>query len=50
VAAGLTHSAVTNTGAMAAVLSKFPHNRTDRCDIAGVLAELNGVAPEAGTF
>jgi rhodanese-related sulfurtransferase len=47
VAAGLTHSAVTNTCAMATVLSKLPYNQTDRCDIAGVLAELNGVAPEA---
>ncbi|MBT8241570.1 MAG: rhodanese-like domain-containing protein [Acidimicrobiia bacterium] len=41
VAAGLTYSAVTNTCAMAAVLSKLPYNRTDNCDIPGVLAELN---------
>lgn len=41
VAAGLTYSAVTNTCAMAAVLSKLPYNRTDRCDIAGVLTQLN---------
>ena len=41
VAAGLTVSAATNTCAMAAVLGKLPYNRTDRCDIAGVLAELN---------
>ena len=47
VAAGLTHSALTNTCAMATVLSKLPYNQTDRCDIVGVLAELNGVAPEA---
>jgi rhodanese-related sulfurtransferase len=40
VAAGLTHSAVTNTCAMAAVLGKLPYNRTDKCDIAGVLAGL----------
>ncbi len=41
VAAGLTYSAVSNTCAMASVLSRLPYNRTDRCDIAGVLAELN---------
>lgn len=41
VAAGLTYSAVSNTCAMAAVLGRLPYNRTDRCDIAGVLAELN---------
>lgn len=40
VAAGLTYSAVSNTCAMAAVLSKLPYNRTDNCDIAGVLADL----------
>jgi len=41
VAAGLTFSAVSNTCAMAAVLSKLPYNRTDPCDIAGVLDQLN---------
>ena len=41
VAAGLTHSAISNTCAMATVLGKLPYNRTDNCDIAGVLAELN---------
>jgi rhodanese-related sulfurtransferase len=40
VAAGLTYSAVSNTCAMAAVLGKLPYNRTDNCDIAGVLADL----------
>lgn len=40
VAAGLTYSAVTNTCAMAVVLGKLPYNRTDKCDIAGVLADL----------
>lgn len=45
VAAGLTYSAVSNTCAMAGILSKAPYNRTDRCDIAGVLAELNRVEP-----
>lgn len=47
VAAGLTYSAVSNTCAMAAVLSKLPYNRTDRCDIAGVLSELNQSTTEA---
>lgn len=41
VAAGLTYSAVSNTCAMAPILSKLPYNRTDRCDIAGVLDALN---------
>lgn len=41
VGSGLAFSAVTNTCAMAAVLAKLPYNRTDRCDIAGVLADLN---------
>ncbi len=41
VAAGLTFSAVTDTCAMAAVLSKLPYNRTDACDIDRVLRDLN---------
>ena len=41
VASGLTYSAVSNTCAMTAVLDKLPHNRTDKCDIAGVLDALN---------
>jgi rhodanese-related sulfurtransferase len=41
VAAGLTYSAVSNTCTMGTVLGKLPYNRTDKCDIAGVLAELN---------
>ena len=44
VAAGLTYSAASNTCAMAAVLSKLPYNRTDKCDIAGVIADLNRTA------
>ena len=40
VAAGLVHSAVTNTCAMASVLAKLPYNRGASCDIAGVLADL----------
>jgi rhodanese-related sulfurtransferase len=41
VAAGLTYSSVSNTCAMAAALGKLPYNRTDNCDIAGVLDALN---------
>ena len=41
VAAGLTYSAASNTCAMAAVLRKLPYNRTDNCDITGVLEALN---------
>lgn len=41
IGAGLTFSAVSNTCAMAAVLGKLPYNRTDNCDIQGVLSELN---------
>lgn len=44
VAGGLTFSAVTNTCAMATMLGKLPYNRTDNCDIAGVIAELNRTA------
>ncbi len=40
VAAGLTFSAISNTCTMGTVLGKLPYNRTDNCDIAGVLAEL----------
>jgi len=39
--AGLAYSAISNTCTMAAVLSKLPYNRTDKCDIAGVLESLN---------
>jgi rhodanese-related sulfurtransferase len=47
VAGGLVFSAVSNTCAMASVLGKVPYNRTDKCDIAGVLSELRaeGVRP-----
>ena len=41
VASGLVFSAVTNTCAMGNVLSRLPYNRTDNCNIAGVLEELN---------
>jgi rhodanese-related sulfurtransferase len=41
VGAGLTISAVTNTCVMGTMLGKVPYNRTDNCDIAGVLARLN---------
>ncbi len=51
VATGLVVSAVTDSCAMAAVLAKLPYNRTDRCDIAGVLRQLNDEVPAqpAGT-
>lgn len=45
VAAGLVASAVTDTCAMAALLAKLPYNRTDRCDVAAVLRELNEQEP-----
>lgn len=41
VGAGLTYSAISNTCTMAAILGRLPYNRTDNCDIPGVLAELN---------
>jgi len=41
VAAGLTFSAATDTCAMGSLLSKLPYNRTDGCDIDGVLRQLN---------
>ena len=44
VAAGLTYSAVSNTCAMASMLSKLPYNQTNACDIAGVLDALNAEA------
>ena len=40
VGAGLAYSAVSNTCAMAAVLAKLPYNRTNACDISGILEEL----------
>jgi rhodanese-related sulfurtransferase len=44
VGAGLAYSAISNSCAMTAVLSKLPYNQTDNCDIAGVLEELNRTA------
>jgi len=41
VASGLVFSAVTNTCAMGNVLSRLPYNRTDNCNIAAVLEQLN---------
>ncbi len=41
VAGGLAYSAMSNTCAMATVLAKLPYNQTDRCDIAGVIEQLN---------
>lgn len=44
VGAGLTFSALSNTCAMGTMLGKLPYNRTDNCDIEGVLGELNRAA------
>lgn len=44
VGAGLLYSAVSNSCAMANLLARLPYNRTDRCDIDGVLAELTADA------
>lgn len=44
VAGGLVFSALSNTCAMAAVLAKLPYNRTDACDIAGVLDQMSAKA------
>jgi rhodanese-related sulfurtransferase len=44
VAGGLVYSAVSNTCAMAGVLAKLPYNRTDACDISGVLDEMRAAA------
>jgi hypothetical protein len=44
VAGGLVYAAATNTCAMGDVLAKLPYNRSDRCDIAGVLNELRTAA------
>lgn len=44
VAAGLLFSAVSNTCAMGAALAKLPYNRTDGCDIAGVLDQMSAKA------
>ncbi len=41
VASGLVFSAVTNTCAMGNMLARLPYNRTDNCNIAAVLEELN---------
>ena len=40
----LSFSAATNTCAMGNVLSKLPYNRSDSCDIDGVLTELRKAA------
>ncbi|MEQ8842730.1 MAG: rhodanese-like domain-containing protein [Acidimicrobiales bacterium] len=46
VGAGLTYSALSNTCAMASALSKLPYNRTDGCDIDGVLRDLRATGEE----
>ncbi|MDY7104856.1 MAG: rhodanese-like domain-containing protein [Actinomycetota bacterium] len=47
VAAGLTFSAVTNTCALGMALSRLPYNRGPRCDIEGVLREME-LGPAGG--
>lgn len=42
VGAGLTFSAVTNTCAMAQVLSKLPYNRTPECKVDEVVRQMQG--------
>jgi len=44
VAGGLVYSAVSDTCAMASMLAKLPYNRTDACDIAGVLDDIRAAA------
>lgn len=44
VASGLVFSALSDTCAMGTVLAKLPYNRTDNCDIPGVLAEMRRAA------
>ena len=44
VAAGLTFSAVTNTCAMGNALSRLPYNRSNNCDIDGVLDSMRKVS------
>ena len=44
IGAGLTFSALSNTCAMGNLLARLPYNRTDACDIDGILSELNQAA------
>lgn len=41
VGAGLAYSAISNTCAMAAVLARLPYNKSDACDIEGVLIGMD---------
>lgn len=41
VGAGLTYSAATDTCPVTPMIAKLPYNQTDRCDIEGVLSQLN---------
>lgn len=45
VGAGLTYSAISNSCAMATVLSKLPYNRATGCDVDAVIAELTQARP-----
>jgi len=44
VGGGLFYAAASNTCAMGDLLAKLPYNRTDPCDIAGVLDQLRSAA------
>jgi rhodanese-related sulfurtransferase len=44
IGAGLTYVSVTDNCPITPMVAMLPYNRTDRCDIAGVLAELNSDA------
>lgn len=41
VALGLVYSSISNSCVMAAMLSKLPYNKTDQCDVASVINEMN---------
>jgi rhodanese-related sulfurtransferase len=38
---GLVYSSISNSCVMAAMLSKLPYNKTDQCDVASVINEMN---------
>jgi rhodanese-related sulfurtransferase len=44
IGAGLTYVSVTDNCPITPMVAKLPYNRTDACDIEGVLAELNSDA------
>jgi hypothetical protein len=44
IGAGLTYVSVTDNCPITPMVAMLPYNRTDRCDIEGVLSELNSDA------